>query len=52
MQCPCTVLQAARIRYAKDLLQKELLPHIGTGEYTETRKAYFAGYMVHRYVWV
>eukprot|EP01026_Neomeris_dumetosa_P063826 TRINITY_DN6061_c1_g1_i3.p1 TRINITY_DN6061_c1_g1~~TRINITY_DN6061_c1_g1_i3.p1 ORF type:complete len:936 (+),score=118.87 TRINITY_DN6061_c1_g1_i3:123-2930(+) len=37
-----------RVTYAKDLLQKEMLPHIGIGEMTETRKAYFIGYMIHR----
>lgn len=28
---------------------QELLPHVGLGEYTETRKAFFIGYMVHRW---
>lgn len=37
-----------RIRYAKDILQKELLPHVGISEFCETRKAYFMGYMVNR----
>lgn len=27
---------------------QELLPHVGLGEYTETKKAFFIGYMVHR----
>ena len=35
-------------RYAKEILQKELLPHIGTREYTEGKKAFFFGYMIHR----
>lgn len=37
-----------RIRYAKDILQKELLPHITQQDGYETRKAFFLGYMVHR----
>lgn len=30
-------------RYAKELLQKELLPHLGVKQYCEPRKAYFIG---------
>ena len=37
--------QASRIRYAKDILRNEFLPHV---ENSETRKAFFFGYMVHR----
>lgn len=37
-----------RIRYARDILQKELLPHITQEEGFEARKAFFLGYMVHR----
>lgn len=37
-----------RIRYARDIMQKELLPHISQVEGSETRKAFFLGYMVHR----
>ena len=37
-----------RIRYARDILQKEFLPHITQQEGFETRKAFFFGYMVHR----
>lgn len=37
-----------RIKYATEILQKELLPHVGTGFKTETRKAFFFGYMIHR----
>lgn len=36
------------MKYAKDLLQKELLPHVGISEFCETKKAYFLGYMVNR----
>ncbi|KAI8852979.1 DNA-directed RNA polymerase II subunit RPB2 [Chytridium lagenaria] len=42
------VSKEKRIRYAKDILQKEMLPHVGTKPHTETRKAYFFGYMIHR----
>lgn len=37
-----------RVRYARDLLQKEFLPHISQKEGSETRKAFFLGYMVHQ----
>lgn len=37
-----------RIRTAKDILQKETLPHISQAEGSETRKAFFIGYMVHK----
>lgn len=37
-----------RIKYARDIMQKELLPHISQTEGSETRKAFFLGYMVHR----
>jgi DNA-directed RNA polymerase II subunit RPB2 len=37
-----------RIRYARDILQKEFLPHVGVGASLETKKAYFLGHMVHR----
>jgi DNA-directed RNA polymerase II subunit RPB2 len=42
------VVAAQRIEYARSLLRKEFLPHIGTGEHCETKKAYFLGYMVHK----
>lgn len=42
------VPKAKRIKYAVDILQKELLPHIGISEFCETKKAYFLGYLVHR----
>jgi DNA-directed RNA polymerase II subunit RPB2 len=38
----------ARIKYARDIMQKELLPHISQSEGSETRKAFFLGYMVHK----
>ena len=37
-----------RIEYARQILQKELLPHVGIYEHCETKKAYFVGYIVHK----
>ncbi|KAF2758664.1 beta and beta-prime subunits of DNA dependent RNA-polymerase [Pseudovirgaria hyperparasitica] len=37
-----------RIRYARDIMQKEFLPHISQEEGSETKKAFFLGYMIHR----
>lgn len=37
-----------RIEYARDILQKELLPHVGMQPFCETKKAFFVGYMVNR----
>jgi DNA-directed RNA polymerase II subunit RPB2 len=37
-----------RIKYAKEILQKEMLPHVGISQYCETKKAYFFGYIIHR----
>ena len=39
-----------RIKYAGDLLTKDLLPHVGTDKSasTRTRKCFFLGYIVHR----
>jgi DNA-directed RNA polymerase II subunit RPB2 len=42
------VARDKRVRYAKDIMQKELLPHISQKEGSETRKAFFLGYMVHK----
>ncbi|KAI2467997.1 DNA-dependent RNA polymerase II beta subunit [Annulohypoxylon bovei var. microspora] len=42
------VARDRRIRAAKDILQKEMLPHISQTEGCETRKAFFLGYMVHK----
>ena len=42
------VTREKRIKYARDIMQKELLPHISQTEGSETRKAFFLGYMVHR----
>lgn len=40
--------QERRIRYASEILLKEVLPHVGVREYCETKKAFFFGYMIHR----
>ncbi|KAL2632234.1 hypothetical protein R1flu_016920 [Riccia fluitans] len=42
------VTREKRIKYAKEILQKEMLPHVGVGEFCETKKAYFFGYIIHR----
>lgn len=42
------VTRDKRVQYARDILRKELLPHVGVGEGCEKKKAFFLGYMVHR----
>ncbi len=42
------VTKERRIKYAKEILQKEMLPHVSISDYCESKKAYFLGYMVHR----
>ncbi|TKR68631.1 hypothetical protein L596_024590 [Steinernema carpocapsae] len=42
------VTKEQRIKYAREILQKEMLPHVGISDFCETKKAYFIGYMVHR----
>jgi DNA-directed RNA polymerase beta subunit len=37
-----------RIRYAQEILQKEMLPHVSMAEGSESKKAYFFGYMERR----
>lgn len=37
-----------RLNYARSFMARELLPHISQQEGSETRKAFFLGYMVHR----
>ncbi len=32
-------VRSARIQYAKEILQRELLPHLGISDYCETKKA-------------
>lgn len=42
------VTKEKRIKYAKEILQKEMLPHVAVSDFCETKKAYFLGYIVHR----
>ncbi|XP_071485515.1 DNA-directed RNA polymerase II subunit RPB2 [Diadema setosum] len=42
------VTKDKRIKYAREILQKEMLPHVGVSDFCETKKAYFLGYCVHR----
>ena len=37
------VTKERRIKYAKEVLQKEMLPHVGVSDFCETKKAYFLG---------
>jgi len=37
------VTKEKRIKYAKEILQKEMLPHVGVSDFCETKKAYFLG---------
>jgi DNA-directed RNA polymerase II subunit RPB2 len=37
-----------RLKFARDIMQREFLPHISQREGHDTRKAYFFGYMIHR----
>ncbi|KAK3201812.1 hypothetical protein GRF29_164g748100 [Pseudopithomyces chartarum] len=37
-----------RLKYARDVMQREFLPHISQREGQDTRKAFFFGYMIHR----
>ncbi|TVY36844.1 DNA-directed RNA polymerase II subunit [Lachnellula subtilissima] len=43
-----TLTRDKRVKHARDIMQKELLPHISQKEGSETRKAFFLGYMVHK----
>ncbi|KAI5079014.1 hypothetical protein GOP47_0006685 [Adiantum capillus-veneris] len=42
------VSREKRIKYANEILQNEMLPHAGIGEFCETKKVYFFGYIIHR----
>ncbi|KAL5714269.1 DNA-directed RNA polymerase [Ranunculus cassubicifolius] len=42
------VTREKRIKYATEILQREFLPHVGVGEASETKKAYYFGYIIHR----
>lgn len=38
------VTKDKRIKYAREILQKEMLPHVGVSDFCETKKAYFLGW--------
>ena len=40
------VTKEKRIKYAKEILQKEMLPHVGVSDFCETKKAYFLGWVI------
>ncbi len=42
--------RAKRIKFASDILDRELLPHVSTESGGFVEKAYFIGYMVHRLI--
>ncbi|WJX25719.1 DNA-dependent RNA polymerase II [Trifolium repens] len=42
------VTKEKRIKHAKEILQKEMLPHVDVEEHRETKKAYYFGYIIHR----
>ncbi|KAF6170220.1 hypothetical protein GIB67_038753 [Kingdonia uniflora] len=42
------VIKEKRIKYAKEILQREMFSHVGVGEYCETKKAYYFGYIIHQ----
>jgi len=42
------VSRADRVQYARDILQKEVLPHVGTEDGNQTKKCYFMGYICHK----
>ena len=40
------VTKERRIKYAREVLQKEMLPHVGVSDFCETKKAYFLGWVL------
>ena len=40
------VTKEKRIKYAREILQKEMLPHVGVSDFCETKKAYFLGLVI------
>jgi DNA-directed RNA polymerase II subunit RPB2 len=42
------ITREKRIKYSKEILQKEMLPHVGVGEFCQTKKAKEFGYIIHR----
>ncbi|KAH9385462.1 DNA-directed RNA polymerase II subunit RPB2 [Nematocida major] len=49
---PAGFSKEKRIKFAKDLFQKEFLPHVGTKEFCETKKAYLFGYAINKLLMV
>ncbi|XP_049849385.1 DNA-directed RNA polymerase II subunit rpb2-like [Schistocerca gregaria] len=41
-------ISQSRLRFAEEVLQKEVLPHVSQHEGGNTQKAFYFGYMVHR----
>jgi len=39
-----------RLKFARDVLQNDLLPHVGIAKGDEFKKAYFTGYMTNRLI--
>lgn len=37
-----------RVKFARDVMTKELLPHVSQSPGNETKKAFFIGYMIHK----
>lgn len=42
------IKRESRIRYAKEILKKEFLPHVGAADFNENKKAFYFGYMINR----
>lgn len=42
------VTKDERIQYARGILQKEMLPHVGVEQHCEAKKGFFLGYAVHK----
>ncbi|KAF6163957.1 hypothetical protein GIB67_041205 [Kingdonia uniflora] len=42
------ITKERKIKYTKEILQREMLPHVGVREYYETKKAYYFGYIIHQ----
>ncbi|KAI5185277.1 DNA-directed RNA polymerase II subunit RPB2 [Nematocida homosporus] len=49
---PAGFSKEKRIKFAKTLFQKEFLPHVGTKEFCETKKAYLFGYAINKLLMV
>lgn len=42
------VTREERIEYAREMLRKELLPHVSVSDFYEMKKCYFLGYLINR----